>query len=48
MQTQHVEYHHSVQTGIDSDGHVSHSNEAEVDGRSWQGPWIGQPQTIRP
>ncbi len=48
MHTQHVEYHQATQTGISSDGHLQHTNQAELNERSWHGPWLGQPDSLRP
>jgi hypothetical protein len=48
LQTQHVEYHHAVQTGIAPDGHLQHTSQTELNERSWHGPWLGQPESLRP
>jgi hypothetical protein len=48
MHTERVEYHQAAHTGIAGDGHFECSNQAELNERSWLGPWLGQPQSIHP
>ncbi len=48
MATNHVEQSRVVTTGINPCGAVTYTNQACRDERSWKGPWLGQPDGVRP
>jgi hypothetical protein len=48
LHTYRVEQHSVVEAGLHSDGTSSCSSHADREERQWNGPWLGQPDKIRP
>jgi hypothetical protein len=48
VSTYHVERHLESSTTLDTQGCASCSSNASQDERVWHGPWVGQPDRVRP
>jgi hypothetical protein len=48
VSTYHVERHYESSASLDTQGSASCSANASQDERLWHGPWVGQPDHIRP
>ena len=48
MTTHHVEQSHVSSVGLDGHGNLSSASESSHSERHWRGPWVKQPDQIRP
>jgi len=48
VSTYHAEHSRVTSSTVDTCGSMSCSDHASQDARHWQGPWLGQPDGIRP
>ncbi len=48
MSTRCVEQSRIITTGVGPDGCLSWTREASQTERCWKGPWLAQPEQIRP
>jgi hypothetical protein len=48
MTTRHVEQSRVVTTGVDPHAGVVYSDQATYAERNWHGPWVVQPDRVRP
>jgi hypothetical protein len=48
IRTYRAEQYSSVNSSLNSDGTASLTRQANHEERSWTGPWLAQPDSIRP
>lgn len=48
VRTYRMEHKTVVTTAVGTDGTASVSREGHGEERAWSGPWVGQPERVRP